>query len=504
MADDTKSKRGTRRRLTGVERTIEDRLTRFPLASGQNLDRFYREEYITRNRTLAALMDDGLVDGMKSGFTLRRQPRYWSIDRSAAWDPDDPQPKHPHLVHMLLTRLALLESVHFIIEDALQKKPGRKLVDFDWRFESAIDATVRFNDGWMAFIWSGIWKDGTSVSHLVLKLIDNLRDWGRAGLPHHPGKICVVVPDLWQAELVRRAVEMFGRPEISLIHVAGAKSIDDDYDLSSSRGWPPRTDMRRWALPPDRLDRLVRELVAQDNARDLLRFLTTVEQWPGVVRGTLRDLMKLNGKSTAAAEDWLIKSKLIWLTSKGGLAVGEDWLSIAARRDRVWSGRPGQMFSREKVEELYAGRIGAHEKGLAALVGWFSAAGCPIAPGWRFRDVMGSRGQVAPDAMIYVERSPFGPTWFHVEYELSAQAMVRVRRKFRGYHSQVRSDDFPLLCVCKREAMQLVIDLGLDRMLVAPVEDVRRSNVVGDCGTVWLHGGRPVDSFGSSRRRKRA
>lgn len=504
MADDTKSKRGRRRRLTAEERTIEERLSRFPLASGQNLDRIYREEYITRKRTLTILKEDGLVGGMDCGFTRRRQPRYWSIDRSAGWDPDDPQPKHPHLVHTLLSRLALLESVYFIIEDALQKKPGRKLVDFAWRFESAIDATVRFNDGWMVFVWSGIWKDGKSVSHLVLDLFDNLKAWGRAGPKHNPGKTCVIVPDLWQAELVRRGIEMFGFPENSLIHVAGASFIDDDYDLSGSRGWPPRADMSRWARPPDRLHRLVRELAARDNARDLLRFLTTVEQWPGVVRGTLRDLTKLNGKSIAAAEDWLIESGLIWRTSNGGFAADKDWLSIAARRDRVWSGRPGQMFSREKVDQLYTGRIGTHEKGVAALAGWFSAAGCPVAPGWRFHDVMGSRGQVAPDAMILVDRSPFGPTWFHVEYELSAKAKGRLGKKFRGYHSPSRSDDFPLMGVCKREAMQNFIDLGPDRMLVAAVEDVRRSNVVGDSETVWLYLGRPVEGLGALRRPKRA
>ena len=498
MSDSTKSqnRKSRRRRLTQFERIVEERLDRFTLASGQNLDAFHREDLIERNRTLAVLNADGLVGGMDAGTTRRRQPRYWTIDRSRGWDPENPQPKYPALVSALVTRLALGESTYFIIEDALSKDPRRRLLDFHWRFESVIDATARFNDGWMAFMWSGIWQTQKALVKQLRGLANNLREWDRPGRLPYPGKLCIIVPDHWQAELVRRAARMTALDDICLTYVAGESSIDDDYDLSGSHGRPPRPDMARSLRPPDRLDSLMALLMGNENARDLLRFLTTVEQWPGVSRAALRNLTRLNGKSTSAAEKLLMDLDLVWRTSRGGFGVGPKWLSIAARRDRVWSGRPGKSFGREKVEKLYAGRLARHEKGVADLAGRFAAAGCPVANGWRFRDVMGEQGQVAPDAMVYAESSPFGPTWFYLEYELSRTSETRVAKKCRGYLSDTRSDDFPVMVACRRIAVPRFMDQGGDRMLIAPVEDLRKGNVVGDAGTVWLHNGRPVRRLG--------
>ena len=484
------------RRLTAQERTIEDRLELFPLASGQNLDRFYREDVIARNRILAVLKLDGLVGGMDAGVTHRRRPRYWTVDRSRGRNRENPAPRHPTLVHALLTHLALVESTYLIIEAALRQNPRRTLQDLQWRFEPAIDVIARFNDGWLGFKWSGIWQGLAPLVRQMRGLVDNLQAWNRPGPLPFPGKLCFVVPDLWQAELVRRAVNTTAYEDMCLIHVAGDGLIDANFDLSGSRGRPPRPDIGRWQRPPDRLDSLMFQLMENENARDPLRFMTTVEQWPGAVRPTVRNLTRLNGKAAAAAEALLVSLDLVWFTSAGGFGAGRDWLSIAARRDLVWSGKPSRLFGREKVEKLQAGRYAKHEKGLSDLAGWFAAEGCPVANGWRFRDVMGKDGQLAPDAMIYVNSSPFGPTWFYVEYELSANSDHRVGRKCNGYRSETRSDDFPVLVVCRQKALRRFIDQGTSRMLIAPVEDVRRANVVGDAGTVWLHEGRPVLRFG--------
>ena len=168
-------------------------------------------------------------------------------------------------------------------------------------------------------------------------------------------------------------------------------------------------------------------------------------------------------------------------------------MTIAAQRDRVWSGSPQKRFGREKVEEYYAGRIADHELGLMKLVGWFAAAGCPVAPGWRFRDVMDEDGQIAPDAMIYIKNSPFGATWFYLEYELTATAPSKVTSKMRGYHSTGRSDDFPVLVVCHRKAIpHFQRECEGIPTLIAPVENLRRKTAISDSGTVWLRDGQPV------------
>ena len=146
----------------------------------------------------------------------------------------------------------------------------------------------------------------------------------------------------------------------------------------------------------------------------------------------MKHITKLNGKSLTTSLRISIELGLVWQVAHGGYAPDHPWLSIAASRDRVWSGKPTGAFSRDKVAEYYAGRIGPHELGAVKLAGWFAAAGCPVAPGWRFRDVMGKHGQVAPDGMIYLRQSPFGATWFYLEYELRATGYQRRAEEISG------------------------------------------------------------------------
>ena len=40
-----------------------------------------------------------------------------------------------------------------------------------------------------------------------------------------------------------------------------------------------------------------------------------------------------------------------------------------------------------------------------------------------------------PDAMICIPQSPFGPTWFYLEYRLKANGPKDARSKVRGYQS---------------------------------------------------------------------
>ena len=37
--------------------------------------------------------------------------------------------------------------------------------------------------------------------------------------------------------------------------------------------------------------------------------------------------------------------------------------------------------------------------------------------------------------MVFLERSPYGPTWAYFEYERTAGGEARVRRNLRGYGS---------------------------------------------------------------------
>lgn len=486
-----------RRAMTEQERLMRERLEKFPLSSAADIAGLCRDDYGHSNRTLKSLEEKHLAEGMDLGYSLRKQRRYWVVTKSANSVANPPLAKHSGLVHALMKRVTLTESVYLVINNALAANPKRRLRDFQWHFDAAVDATARFNDGWMAFKWSGIWQDYHSQIRNMEHLHRNLRAWKPGERPPLPGRICFIVPDDWQAELVRRVVSMSGQKERYLIYNAMSGQIEGDYDLSRSRGRPPKLDMQRWRRHPDRLDTLMRRVLTFEDSKALIRVLMTIEQWPGIPRSALKHITKLNGKSLTTSLRISIELGLVWQVAHGGYAPDHPWLSIAASRDRVWSGKPTGAFSRDKVAEYYAGRIGPHELGAVKLAGWFAAAGCPVAPGWRFRDVMGKHGQVAPDGMIYLRQSPFGATWFYLEYELRAQGTSDARKKFRAYRSPRRSDDFPVLVVCRRkEVPNFLRESAGMRVLVAPVNDVRQGNVIGDSGTVWLHDGHPVSRLG--------
>lgn len=496
MTGNAKKQNGpkSRRTMTEPGRVMAERLDRFPLASAYDIADLCADQYKPCHNTLQSLENGGLAGGMDAGYSQRRQRRYWNNARGAGRTADNPQPKRPKLIHSLLQRITLAESVYLIIGHALATEPKRKLLDFQWTFDPAVDATVRLNDGWMAFKYSGIWQSQKLLTEYLEGLNAELRAWKPDGDQPTPGRICFIAADAWQAELVRRAATEFGLGEQCLIYNAVSRRIEGDYDLSQSRRWPPQPDLARWNRHPDRLDNIMRRLMEKKDAKALIRCLTTAEQWPGVPRSALKDLTRLNGKSITTSLAALTEIGLMWQMTHGGYAVDDSWLSIAAQRDRVWSGRPRAQSAILK-EQLR--RTPKHELGLMEVVGWFAAAGCPVAPGWRFRDVMGEAGQTSPDAMVYIENSPFGPTWFYLEYELTAQSRSKSEDKMHGYHSPQRSDDCPVLVVCRRKAIPHFLRASAGtNALIAPVEDVRRKNVVGDSGTVWLQDGQPVQRLG--------
>ena len=507
MTGNAKRQNGLRghRTMTEPGRVMVERLDRFPLASAYDIADLCADAYKPCHNTLQSLESGGLAGGMDAGYSQRRQHRYWNNARGPGRTADNPQPKRPKLIHSLLKRITLAESVYLISGHALAAEPKRKLLDFQWHFDPAVDATVRLNDGWMAFKYSGIWQSQKLLTHQLKHLDENLRAWKPDGDQPTPGRICFVAADTWQAELARRAVTEFGLSEQCLIYNAESRQIEGNYDLSKSRRWPPQPDMARWNHRPDRLDDIMRRLMERPDAKALIRCLTTAEQWPGVTRSALKDLTRLNGQSITTSLATLTETALVRQMAHGGYAVDDSWLSIAAQRDRVWSGRPG---AKSEILKEQLCRTPKHELGLMEVVGWFAAAGCPVAPGWRFRDVMEEAGQTAPDAMekagqtapdamVYLENSPFGPTWFYLEYELTARSRSKSEDKMHGYHSPKRSDDCPVLVVCRRKAIPHFLRASAGtNALIAPVEDLRRKNVVGDSGTVWLQNGRPVQRLG--------
>ena len=113
-------------------------------------------------------------------------------------------------------------------------------------------------------------------------------------------------------------------------------------------------------------------------------------------------------------------------TAAAGLARrGVDCIS---RRDRV---HYPQCADRNSLSWVNKPSLRAHEDGVMSCFSHFLAWGLPVAAGWRSWEQLKASG-ISPDGMVFLERSPYGPTWAYFEYERTAGGEARVRRKLRG------------------------------------------------------------------------
>ena len=71
-----------------------------------------------------------------------------------------------------------------------------------------------------------------------------------------------------------------------------------------------------------------------------------------------------------------------------------------------------------------------------------------MAAGWRSWEQLKASG-ISPDGMVFLERSPYGPTWAYFEYERTARGEARVGRKLNG-------DGCPVLIVCWNDEAESV------------------------------------------------
>ena len=128
----------------------------------------------------------------------------------------------------------------------------------------------------------------------------------------------------------------------------------------------------------------------------------------------------------------------------------------------------------------------AHEDGVMSFIGHFLLAwGLPVAAGWRSWEQLKATG-ISPDGMVFLERSPYGPTRAYFEYERTARGEARVRRKLRGYGSADQGDGCPVLIVCWNDDAESVFQrLGSGMGIPLLTTTIKR---------LEEHG--PLDNFG--------
>ena len=126
-----------------------------------------------------------------------------------------------------------------------------------------------------------------------------------------------------------------------------------------------------------------------------------------------------------------------------------------------------------------------HEDGVMSCIGHFLARGLLVAAGWRSWEQLKESG-ISPDGMVFLERSPYGPTRAYFEYERTAGGEARVRRKLLGYGSADRGDGCPVLIVCWNDDTESVFQrLGSGMGIPLLTTTIKR---------LEEHG--PLDNFG--------
>ena len=115
--------------------------------------------------------------------------------------------------------------------------------------------------------------------------------------------------------------------------------------------------------------------------------LPALEQWPAQSPSVLACLVRGHPWRMSHSLTRLTERSLVYHHSEGTYAPSDAWLHRAALRDRV---NPRAVVARSGERQMgtrTAGRIRQHERGLAHLMSQFRAGGCPVAVGWRGREV---------------------------------------------------------------------------------------------------------------------
>ena len=130
----------------------------------------------------------------------------------------------------------------------------------------------------------------------------------------------------------------------------------------------------------------------------------------------------------------------------------------------------------------------------------FLARGLPVAAGWRSWEQLKASG-ISPDGMVFLERSPYGPTWAYFEYERTARGEARVGRKLTGYGSDDRGYGWPALFVCWNDDAESVFqDLGSGMgipLLTTTIKRLEEHGPLGNFGC-WSVYGQPSHRPGSA------
>ena len=471
-------------------------LAELPLASAGDLAGIMGAGRPGLYRVLWELNEAGLADAVHLGWNSNRVARWYLTDDALGamgrvgltWHDEG-------LRCLLLDRFPSLEWFYRVVGEI--GGLGR-LQQFLWLDGLSIDAACRFDGGWVGLWWCGMLQTEKVIGDRLSSLVHDLRKLPSTAGDPWPGMMCFVVNDRWQKELVVRVCRKMGFEGSLALWCVSDGSRWGVTEAGASRNWiyQPVGEVLEggwsWA------DRVAALPWSQRRGVALARVLDAVAQWPGGDIDLVRMMIGENRKFRTA--NWGLRilrnmGLVERIYDSGGYryflsAKGIDRLR---RRDRVqfseYGGRAlADSFAKAPERSL-------HEVGVLDLMARFMEAKNSVASGWRCSEHGASGGGVDPDAVVYLDRSPFGPGWHYVEYERSARGRHKVERKLVSYYSKRRRDNWPVLFVCwNQEAEGVFQDVAEEhgvRLLTSTIERVKEHGPVGNVHC-WSYLGRPV------------
>ena len=393
---------------------------------------------------------------------------------------------------VLLQRFPAVDALY---EAAVRYQALGKFQEFLVLDRGGLDGAVRYENGWIGVMWSGMLEKEKDLTKRFDGLYDDFLGFAGEHPDPWPSIVLVVVPDRWQREAVQQVTaDTPYQPLVATYCVEDGQLIDAPTP-GVTRGWVHRETLRRsdgkwtWAT------RLGSSIWTQPNSQTLYRILRAIAEFPGMPlrlgRETLREAG--GGKNAERCCRALVELGLVDTVRDGNrlrYVLSSRGLDQLAAMERGTKGNYRNRAMAHSWVQDPARRD--HEDGAMRLLGQFRAAGLPAFPGWRYYEDMGGRA-LAPDGMVILNRSPYGPGWHFVEYERSARSPAPWRKKLRGLAARQRRNQWAALFVCfndtaEQNLHQVAGELGL-RVLTTTIDRHKLAGPLDnfDCWSLYGH-----------------
>ena len=479
-----------------------------PLASGDDLAGVMGRPVFGVLADLRRLRGAGLVESAQLGCTRRQRQRWFlsqmCLERArlsgATW--------HDEAARVRLVEL--LPAVEQLYPALGSVKGMGALREFQWLDATgeqgpSCDAAALYEGGWVALFWCGSLLSETILADRLERFPLDCQDLAVQAIQPWPSQVHLVVADEWERELALRVLFDFEMDRMAAVRCLADGTVTRPAHVRTSLGWvyqpvKHRSGRTSWQ------ELLAESLWAGAGGLECNRALKGVVQWPGA---HLRFLKGLLGEPPAENR---IRQSIGRLVNAGCLLVdGEGQnaryfasgrgLNLQALQDRVHhlharSSSGLSQWQEASPRQLRHTVSKPHEDGLRAMLRPFAALAIPLANGTRHEEKLGSGGGIAPDAMLYLRKSPYDKGWHYVEYERSARGRSRVSGKLRGYSSSRRRDSYPVILVCwdddaERTFQEQGRELGIS-MVTTSLDRLKDHGPVGTT-QCWSMYGEPVE-----------